>query len=415
MHRETWSEVRIGDLGEVFTGRTPPTNHPAYFGDDYPFITPGDMHHGKYARATERGISLEGAALLKRIKIPANSICVSCIGWQMGEVIMTTQPSFTNQQINTIVPNGKVESSFLYYSLRPRKQELLSLGSATGVRTPILNKSAFCDLKVKIPPLSIQQWIAGILSAYDDLIENNTRRIKILEQMAQMPYREWFVNCRFPGYQKLRFVNSEVGCIPTGWGVRPLGSAIELVRNSAVAGPHLGNLEYVPIECLPMRSLALAESKPPTEAQSSLFTFREGDVLFGAMRSYFHKVVIAPFDGITRSTCFILRPKRQIDYSWAVMTLFEEKTVEYSNNHARGTTIPYAVWDGSLAAMPVPVPPDELLSEFEDRIRPLLKRIQLSFFAQRNLRQTRDLLIPKLMSGEISVEEVDSEAVTQRV
>src|SRR5208282_6546582 len=112
-----------------------------------------------------------------------------CIGWQMGEAIMTAQPSFTNQQINTIVPSSKVEPSFLYYSLRPRKQELLSLGAAAGVRTPILNKSAFCDLKVKIPPLSVQHWIAGILSAYDDLIENNNRRIKILEEMAQMIYR----------------------------------------------------------------------------------------------------------------------------------------------------------------------------------------------------------------------------------
>jgi type I restriction enzyme S subunit len=222
MREAAWSEIRIGDLGEVFTGRTPPTERSAYFGDDYPFITPGDMRQGKHARATQRSVSHEGAELLKRIKVPANSVCVSCIGWQMGEVIMTDRPSFTNQQINTIVPNGNVDPSFLYYSLRPRKQELLSLGATTGVRTPILNKSAFCDLKVKIPPHPVQRRIAGILSAYDELMENSQRRIRILEAMAHALYREWFVEFRFPGHEKLSRVVSPLGDIPQGWEVRPL-------------------------------------------------------------------------------------------------------------------------------------------------------------------------------------------------
>jgi type I restriction enzyme, S subunit len=230
MRGDSWPEVRIGDLGEVFTGRTPPTERPAYFGDDYPFITPGDMWQGKYARATQRGVSQEGAELLKRIKIPANSVCVSCIGWQMGEAIMTAKPSFTNQQINTIVPNGKVEPSFLYYSLRPRKQELLSLGATTGVRTPILNKSAFCDLKVKIPPLPVQHRIASALSAYDDLMENNRRRIHILEEMARTLYSEWFVHFRFPGHDKLKRKDSILGPIPQGWEVGRLDDLLILQR-----------------------------------------------------------------------------------------------------------------------------------------------------------------------------------------
>jgi type I restriction enzyme S subunit len=182
--KDSWPEVRIGDLGDIFTGRTPPTEQPDYFGGDYPFITPGDMRQGKYARLTQRSVSNKGAELLRRIKIPANSVCVSCIGWQMGEVIMTDKPSFTNQQINTIVPNDKVDPSYLYYSLRPRKQEWLSLGAATGVRTPILNKSAFCDLKVRIPTFPVQRRIADILSAYDNLMENSQRRIQVLESMA---------------------------------------------------------------------------------------------------------------------------------------------------------------------------------------------------------------------------------------
>lgn len=231
MRKDSWRDVRIGDLGEVFTGRTPPTEHSAYFGNEFPFITPGDMRQGKYARTTERSVSHKGAELLKRINIPANSICVSCIGWQMGEAIMTDRRSFTNQQINTIVPNGNVDASFLYYSLRPRKQELLSLGAATGVRTPILNKSAFCDLKVKIPPFPLQRRIAGTLSAYDELIENCQRRIRVLEAIARALYREWFINFHFPGYERVPRVTSALGQISEGWKATKLGNELRALES----------------------------------------------------------------------------------------------------------------------------------------------------------------------------------------
>ena len=253
MREGAWPEIRIGDLGEVFTGRTPPTERPAYFGDDHPFITPGDMRQGKHARATQRSVSNEGAELLKRIKVPANSVCVSCIGWQMGEAIMTDRPSFTNQQINTIVPNGRVDPSFLYYSLRPCKQELLSLGATSGVRTPILNKSAFCDLMVNLPPLPVQLRIASILSAYDELIENSQRRIRILEAIAGALYREWFVQFRFLGHEKAPPVASPLGEIPQGWEVKKLGEVAQTFRGRSYGSVDLadeGGLPFVNLKCL---------------------------------------------------------------------------------------------------------------------------------------------------------------------
>lgn len=165
--KQAWQEYRVGELGKIVTGKTPSTTHPSYFGDEYPFITPSDMDGQKWANVTECYLSDEGAKSLQRNLLPKNSVAVSCIGWQMGKVIMVSRPSFTNQQLNTIIPNEKVDPDFLYYSFSTRKQELLSLGSATGVRTPILNKSAFSDLKVNVPPLPIQRKIADMLSAYD--------------------------------------------------------------------------------------------------------------------------------------------------------------------------------------------------------------------------------------------------------
>jgi hypothetical protein len=103
-----WRKYRLGDLGRIVTGRTPRTSKPYYFGDKYPFITSSDMDGRKKAASTQRYLSEEGAKLLQRNLIPSGSVAVSCIGWQMGKSIMTCRPSFTNQQLNTILPNEKV-------------------------------------------------------------------------------------------------------------------------------------------------------------------------------------------------------------------------------------------------------------------------------------------------------------------
>ncbi len=100
------SKLKISDLGRIVTGRTPPSSKPECFGDKYPFITPGDMHDRKNASTTERYLSEDGAQLLKRNVLPAGSVAVSCIGWQMGKSIKVTRPSFSNQQLNTIIPNN---------------------------------------------------------------------------------------------------------------------------------------------------------------------------------------------------------------------------------------------------------------------------------------------------------------------
>ena len=159
-----------------------------------------------------------------------------------------------------------------------------------------------------------------------------------------------------------------------------------------------------PIDCLPAKSLALLEAKPIEEAQSSLQLFEKGDILFGAMRPYFHKVVVAPFSGVTRSTCFVFKPMRPEWHAFATMTAFDEVTVAYANAHSQGATIPYAVWDGSLSEMPLVLPSPDVLQRFETAVAPMLSRLAQSFFALGNLRRTRDLLLPRLLSGQINVD-----------
>ena len=112
----SWKLVKISELGKIVTGKTPSTKVPEYFGKDYPFITPSDMKGNKTIYSTERFLSQEGAELLKNFTIPKGSVCVSCIGWQMGKVVLTANRSFTNPQINTIIPIETIDPDFLYYT-----------------------------------------------------------------------------------------------------------------------------------------------------------------------------------------------------------------------------------------------------------------------------------------------------------
>jgi type I restriction enzyme S subunit len=383
---DQWPEFRIGDLGEVFTGRTPSTERKSYFGDEFPFITPGDMRQGKYARKTDRSLSQEGAVLLDRIRLPPKSVCVSCIGWQMGEVIMTDRPSFTNQQINTIVPNGKADPSFLYYSLRPRKQLLLSLGAATGVRTPIINKSAFSNLKVKLPSLPVQRRIAGILSAYDDLIENSQRRIQILESMARALYREWFVHFRFPGHENLPRVASALGDIPQGWAVGRLDDVLVLQRGFDL--PKGDRVEgSVPIYAATGVTGFHKEAKVKAPGVVTGRSGTIGDVLY----------VQEDFWPLNTALWVKEFPKAEPLYAYFVLSALDLKQFN------SGAAVP-TLNRNDIHGFVTLIPPRPLQKRFQDIGGAMLAQTRALELKIQNLRRTRDLLLPRLLSGQIDVE-----------
>jgi type I restriction enzyme S subunit len=392
--------IRIADFGRVITGKTPPSAHPEFFGDIHPFLTPTDIDGFSRHIEPDRFLSTAGRDYQHRLILPSRAVCVVCIGATIGKVCMTDRPSFTNQQINSVLVNeDEHDPFFVYHLLTTLRDELKS--NAGGAATPIINKTAFSEIKVSVPSLTVQQRIAGILSAYDELIENSQRRIKILESMARALHREWFVHLRFPGHQNYSRVGSSLGGIPQGWEVKKLGDLLNYSRRATKPGPNLDERRYIPIDCLPSKSLALLEARPIEEAQSSLQLFEKGDILFGAMRPYFHKVAIAPFAGVTRTTCFVFKPAQPGWHAFATMTAFDEETVAYANAHSQGATIPYAVWDGSLSEMPIVLPSPEVLERFEALVAPILSQLAQSFFVLGNLRRTRDLLLPRLLSGEI--------------
>ena len=224
----TWRNVTINDLGQIITGSTPPTKKTEYYGNEYPFITPTDIKIDSRIVQTERFLSQKGYEYNKNRLLPRNAVCAVCIA-SIGKICMTTVPSVTNQQINSVVVNqDKYDPDFVYYLLRTKTNVLKNI--AGGVASPIVNKSSFSNIEVCVPPLPTQRKIAAILSTYDDLIENNTRRIKIFDDMAQTLYREWFVHFRFPGHENVPMVESPLGPIPQGWEVKKVKEIVKRLK-----------------------------------------------------------------------------------------------------------------------------------------------------------------------------------------
>jgi type I restriction enzyme, S subunit len=359
------------------------------------------MHGSKWARITERGLSLSGAATL-RGQIPAGAVAVSCIGWQMGKAILTDRPTYTNQQINSIIPNAGVDPEYLYYYFATRRNELLSIGSAGGVRTPIISKSSFEALEVELPELGVQRDVAVILSAYDDLIENNTRRIAILEEMARRIYEEWFVRFRFPGHEDMRMVDSELGPVPIGWvpssvlNLCDFVKGVEPGRTAYRETPGEGMLPFLRVGDLSKRSAELyidrrlAKGNELTEDDVAIsLDGTVGVVRYGLRGAYSGGIrKIVP----THQHCgraFLYQYLRS-DYAQSVIRA-----------HANGATILHA--GGSVQHLRVAVPSHGTLRSFEELVQPMMRRVTLLERTNSNLRTTRDLLLPKLISGELDV------------
>ncbi|TAU47468.1 restriction endonuclease subunit S [Rhizobium ruizarguesonis] len=288
---------------------------------------------------------------------------------------------------------------FCYYLLRGMDLSKHDVGAAN----PTLNRNHVHLLRVSKPDVNTQRRITSILGAYDDLIEVNQQRIAVLEKMAQGLFEEWFVRFRFPGHKAVPILDTPIGRLPEGWRHAVLGDLVEQRRDATSAGEHLNGRAYVPIECIARRSLTLDDVRPWEEAQSSLQLFSKGDILFGAMRAYFHKVAPAPLDGVTRSTCFVLRPRSPFLKAYSLQALFREETIAYASVHSKGSTIPYAQWTGILERMPCLFPDEQTLQRFQLLVQPMVDLIVSLWFQVRNLATSRDLLLPRLISGQLSV------------
>jgi type I restriction enzyme S subunit len=305
---------------------------------------------------------------------------------------------------NTIVVEAIPDEAdlwFLYYLLKDANLNQ----HAGGAAQPLLTQSRLKPLQFSIPPLSKQRQIASILRIYDDLIENNTRRIEILEEMARRLYEEWFVHFRFPGHDEVSFKESALGRIPEGWEVVQFGHLVDEVKGAIHPSRVAPDTPYVGLEHIPRRSVTLKEWSTADTVESSKLPFKKGDILFGKIRPYFHKVSVAPVDGICSSDTILLRVKQSEHFALALCCSSSDEFVAHATQTANGTKMPRANWK-VLSQYPLVLPNEDLLKTFNNFVSDLVTQCRTLVFKKNNLRAQRDLLLPKLVSGAIDVSDI---------
>jgi len=401
-----WQVAEISQLGEVVTGNTPATKNTEFYGGKYPFITPTDLNFGSRTAQTERFLSEKGKKEVKTRLLPANAVCFTSIGATIGKMCMTSGPSVTNQQINSVVVDEtKHDPRFVYYLLCHNIEPIKSL--AGGAATPIVSKSKFAQAKVIVPPLPTQRKIAAILSAYDDLIENNSRRIALLEEMAQLLYREWFVHFRFPGHEDVAMVDSELGAIPEGWKVKRFSELAEKRHNRIT--PSEFETEVFSYHSFPtFDDNKLPKLELGSDIGSAKYVVHKGSILLSRLNPRISRVWLPNPSGEHRaiaSTEFVvLLPKPPITraylYSLCKSPEFRARfmglTGGTSTSHQR-------VNHRDLLNMKIIYTSPDLIEEFSDITIPILKLSNTLRLRNITLRRARDLLLPRLVSGELDV------------
>ena len=273
----------------------------------------------------------------------------------------------------------------------------------SGSAIPSTSREAFYAIHVQLPTIITQHKIVAILSAYDDLIENNLRRIKILEEMAQTLYREWFVKFRFPGHQKAKMVNSPLGKIPEGWEIKNLFELADVTYGFPFKSS-LFNVNRDGIPVVRIRDVLDGQSATfTTEDAPDKYIVHDGDFLVG-MDGDFHMGFWAGGTAFLVQRVARFRPRGDVGRYGLALALKEP--IEHFNKTITGTTVAH-LGDNHLRTINTMMPDKKLLKVINDILEPLLD-LQLNIRAKnKNLRQNRDLLLPKLISGELDVSELD--------
>lgn len=267
----------------------------------------------------------------------------------------------------------------LYTGIKPYSEESASFDERVNEINSSLNKnySLISDLE-KEAQAKLKKFNINLSSAR--LINSSPGNI---QEIVQELYRNWFIDFNFPNelekeYRKTggKLKNTEIGAIPQHWNVGQYSHLAECVSRSVNPNDKDKFDRYIALEDMPRKRLFINKFSSVNDVTSSMIEFEEGEILFGSMRPYFHKVCIAPFRGITRTTTFVIKPKRDYFHKYLLMLSFQKYTIDYADSTSEGSTIPYAVFE-SLEKMPTLIPDDVTLKNFEELVRPLIEIAKL--------------------------------------
>jgi type I restriction enzyme S subunit len=386
-----------------------------------PLITAKIVKHGRIEPPEEFVDEREYAAWMRR-GIPVVGDVLLTTEAPLGEVAQVTDERIALAQ-RLILLRGKPElldNTYLKFLLMSEPIQSQLRGRASGTTVTGIKQSELRKVTLTLPPVAEQRAIAAVLGVLDDKIEQNRQSAQALEQLAQAIFQAWLVDfdpvkakaegaTSFPSMPQhvfdalpTRFVECEIGAVPEGWEAGTLGSVSQQVRHGVEPGEMDPATPYIGLEHMPRRSITLGSWGRADKVSSGKTRFRARQILFGKLRPYFHKVGVAPVDGMCSTDVVVVEPKSPHWFAVVLGHVASDEFVAHTSACSSGTKMPRTTW-GDMGRFPIAVPPIQVGEALNSVIVPMIDTLIQGVFESRKLAEIRDYLLPRLLSGEVCV------------
>ena len=393
--------LTLDQLGTVSRGRSRhrPRDADFLYDGPYPLVQTGDVKRaGLYLRDYEQTYSEAGLAQSKLW--PVGTLCITIAANIAETSILDIEACFPDSVIGFVADQEKADTRFVKY-LFDAVLKVQFQSFTQGAAQDNLSQAKLLSIKFPVPELAVQMKIADTLSAYDDLIENNRRRIALLEEAARILYREWFVHLRFPGHEH---VNINEG-LPEGWERRILSDIAETNKESYRAKELPDEINYIDISSVAQGRVLSRTRVPASEAPGrARRKIRDGDIIWSNVRPNLraHALMLEPDELDVVSTGFTVLTATKVPFTWLYMFVTTDNFVGHLANHATGAGYP-AVRPDDFERAELQIPSRTLLDHFHEAAEPNFRLICKLDLQNQKLARARDLVLPRLMNGEVAV------------
>ena len=417
---DDWPTVRLGDCVVVNDDTYSPK-------EAWPFINyldTGNITMNRIAEIQHLDAAVDKVPSRARRKVRPGDIVYSMVRPNQRHFGMIKEPpeNFLASTGFAVLRgrDGIADTGFLYWYLAQDHivEQLHTIAEHSTSAYPSIRPADLEQLELRLPPMGEQRRIAGVLGCLDDKIELNRRMAGTLEEMARTLFRSWFVDFEpvrakqegrrrsgesLPGlpaqlYEAFpeRLEASALGPIPAGWRVAALGDIADAPRRGVHPEEIDPETPYIGLEHMPRRSIALGEWDTAAKVASGKSAFKRGEILFGKLRPYFHKVGVAPLEGICSTDIIVIEPKAREWASFVLSVVSSDEFVAYANQTSTGTRMPRTSWK-AMSAYAVALPPTPVAQAFEDAVRATTEQIAAQIRESHCVAALRDTLLLELI------------------
>ena len=405
-----WKEIKLGEEFKTSSGATPlSTKREYYEGGTISWINSGELDSPFIYKAanfiTQKGFDNSSTTIY-----PQDTILVAMYGATAGKASLLKMEACTNQAICAILANKDYSPEFIKYNLDTLYDHLVGLSS--GSARDNLSQAGIKELKLIVPQTKREQEsLVTILSLIDKKIELNRQINDNLEAMAKQLYDYWFVQFDFPNEEGKPYKSSGGAMvwneklkreIPQGWGTQNLADCLKLKTERVNSKDIKDTDNYTPIEVIPRKQMSLHETVALENAMSGICRYSRRNILLSNRRVYFHKVCIAPFDGLTRDTVLVLEPYNSGNLGYLYETVFADEFILFATKHSYGSEQPVLSWTAAQK-FNVLRPSNSIDKKYSKIVDSIIESVLNNQIEIIKLTKQRDELLPLLMNGQATV------------